>query len=327
MSRILITGATGFVGRAVIAALRRDGHTLSGTTRQADLGQGPEGIPLYRIGELGPDLDWSQAVAGAEIVVHLAARVHVMKERASKAAGIPLLAHSTANAEGTRRLAEAAAEAGVRRLVFMSTVKVIGEETKSTPFTETDIPAPGDAYGVSKLKAEQALAGIAAETGLETTVLRPPLVYGPYVKGNFLSLLKLCARGVPLPIAAIDNARSLISVRNLASAVAAAALHPEAAGETFLVSDGDDLSTPELFRRSAAALGRPARQFSVPALLLEFLGAAAGRGGMVRRLTRSLAVDSGKIRNLLGWSPEETLDQGLARAAEWFQGQPVNRGG
>ena len=317
MSRILITGATGFIGRAVTAALRRDGHILSGTTRQADLGQGPDGIPLYRIPGLGPDTDFSQVVAGAEVVVHLAARVHVMKESASKA----LIAHRAANTEGTRRLAEAAAEAGVRRFILMSTVKVMGEETRSAPFTENDTPAPEDAYGISKLEAEQALAGIAAETGMELVALRPPLVYGPNVKGNFLSLLKLCSRGLPLPLASINNARSFVSVGNLASAVAVAAVHPSAAGKTFLVSDGEDLSTPELFRRSAAALGLKARLIGFPVPLLEMTGSILGRGDAARRLTRSLAVDSGKIRRQLGWQPEESLDQGLARTAAWYRGE------
>jgi len=324
MSRILITGATGFVGRAVIAALRQGGHTLSGTTRQSDLGQGPEGIPLYRVGELGPKLDWSTAVAGAEVVVHLAARVHIMKERASKASGIHLMAHLATNAEGTMRLAEAAAKAGVRRFVFMSTAKVMGEETKSRPFIEADTPVPEDAYSVSKFEAEQVLAEIAAETGMEVTVLRPPLVYGPHVKGNFLSLLKLSQRALPLPIAAINNTRSLISVGNLASAVAVAAVHPNAAGETFLVSDGEDVSTPELFRRTAAALGQRSRQFSLPVPLLQLSGWALGRGDTVRRLTQSLELDSGKIGRLLDWTPKESLDQGLVRTAEWFR---ASRGG
>jgi nucleoside-diphosphate-sugar epimerase len=323
MSRILITGATGFVGRAVIAALRRDGHILSGTTRQPDLGQGPKGIPLYRIGGLGHDMDWAPVVAGAEIVVHLAARVHVMKESAGRTktnqeAG-NLAAHMAVNADGTRRLAEAAAEAGVRRFLFMSTVKVMGEETVSMPFTESDGPAPEDAYGVSKLEGEAALTEVAARTGMEFTVLRPPLVYGPHVEGNFLRLLRLCDRRVPLPIASIRNARSLISVGNLSSAVAVAAVHPAAAGETFLVSDGEDVSTPELFRRVAGALGRRARQFSVPVPIMELTGALIGRSGMVKRLTRSLAIDGEKIRQKLGWAPEETLDQGFARTAQWFR--------
>ena len=317
MSRILITGATGFVGRAVVAALRRDGHTLSGTTRQPDLGQGPEGIPLYHITGLGPDMDWTQVVAGAEIVVHLAARVHEMKESQADA----LALHRTINTEGTKRLAIAAAEAGARRFVFMSTVKVMGEETRSAPFTESDAPAPEDAYGISKLEAEQALAGITAGTGMELVALRPPLVYGPNVKGNFLSLLNLCNRGFPLPLASINNTRSFVSAGNLASAVAVAAVHPGAAGETFFVSDGEDLSTPELFRRSAAALGLKARLIGFPVPLLEMTGSILGRGDAARRLTRSLAVDSGKIRRQLGWQPEESLDQGLARTAAWYRGE------
>jgi nucleoside-diphosphate-sugar epimerase len=324
MSRILVTGATGFVGRAVIAALRRDGHTLSGTTRQADLVQGPEGIPLYKIAGLGHNMEWAPVVAGANIVVHLAARVHVMEESAGKPrmrqeAG-NLAAHMAVNADGTRRLAEAAAEAGVRRFLFVSTVKVMGEETISMPFTESDGPAPEDAYGVSKLKGEAALTEVAARTGMKITVLRPPSVYGPQVAGNFLRILKLCDSRVPLPIASIRNARSLISVANLSSAVAVAAVHPAAAGEIFLVSDGEDVSTPELFRRVAVALGCRARQFGVPVPIMEIAGALIGRGGLVRRLTRSLAIDGEKIRQKLGWTPVETLDQGLVRTAQWFRG-------
>ncbi len=323
MSRILITGATGFVGRAVIAVLRRDGHTLSGTTRQPDLGQGPEGIPLYKIDGLGHDMDWAPVVAGADIVVHLAARVHVMRESAgrpqmSQEAG-NLAAHMTVNADGTKRLAEAAAAAGVRRFLFMSTVKVMGEETDSMAFTESAGAAPEDAYGVSKLEGEAALTEVAARTGMEFTVLRPPLVSGPHVEGNFLRLLRLCDWRVPLPIASIVNTRSLISVGNLSSAVAVAAVHPAAAGETFLVSDGEDVSTPELFRRVAAALGRRARQFSVPVPIMEIAGALIGRNDMVKRLTRSLTIDSEKIHRRLGWAPGETLDEGLARTAQWFR--------
>jgi nucleoside-diphosphate-sugar epimerase len=316
MSRILITGATGFVGRALAAELRKAGHLLSGTTRQSNLGQGPGDIPLYRVGEMGPDTDWSTAVSGAEIVVHLAARVHVMKETSDQS----LALFRAANTDGTRRLAESAASAGVRRFIFLSTVKVMGEETTVVPFKESDAAMPSDAYAISKWDAEQVLTDISAKAGMEAIILRPPLVYGPHVRGNFLSLLKICARGFPLPLASINNIRSLISVANLASAVAVAAVHPGAAGETFFLSDGEDVSTPELFRRTAAALGRRGRLFGFPVPLLESAASVLGRGDMVKRLTRSLTVDSGKVRRVLGWQPEETLDQGLACTAKWFRG-------
>ena len=314
MSRILITGATGFVGRAVVRALRAKGHTLSGTTRRPDLAQGPDGIPLYRVPDFAEDADVSRIVTGADIVVHLAARAHETSEQ-----GIgPLALYRAVNREGSRRLAQAAAAAGVKRFVFMSSVKAVAEQS-TRPLTEADTPHPEDAYGISKWEAEQALGEVATGTGLELVVLRPPLVYGPHARGNLLALLRAVARGLPLPLGGIDNARSLISVANLASAVALVAEHPYAAGSTFFVSDGEDVSTPELVRRIARALGRKPRLLRVPNALF-LLGERLPRiGPKLGRLTGSLQVDSRLIRERLGWSPPQSLDQGLAETAAWLR--------
>ena len=314
MSRILITGATGFVGRAVIGKLRDAGHSLSGTTRQADLPQGPDGVPLHRVPDFSQVVDWGHFVAGADVVVHLAARTHMTRE--DGVAAIDL--YRATNRDGSRSLAEAAAAAGVKRFIFMSSVKAVGEETFGIPLNERDPPAPEDAYGISKWEAEQALAEVAARTGLELVVLRPPLVYGPDVRGNLGTLLKACARGWPLPLGGIDNRRSLISVANLASAVAACAFDPRAAGQTFFVSDGEDISTAELVRRLARAMGRDARLPTMPSPLLSLAKRLPRIGPKVRRLAGSLQIDSRAIREQLAWVPPQSLDAGLAEMAAWY---------
>jgi nucleoside-diphosphate-sugar epimerase len=314
MSRILVTGASGFVGHAVVRALRADGHTLSGTTRAPDRGQGPEGIPLYRIPDLADEADWSRIVAGADIVVHLAARAHQTHEQGTAA----LAQYRAANRDGSRRLAEAAAAARVKRFVFMSSVKAAGEESRA-PLTEDDKPCPEDAYGISKHEAEQALSEVAGRTGLELVVLRPPLVYGPHARGNLLTLMRAIDRGWPLPLGGIDNQRSLISAANLASAVSLVVQHPYAVGSTFFVSDGRDVSTPELVRRLAAALGRSARLIPLPPMLLRAARHLPAIGSKASRLVSSLQVDSRRIRERLGWQPAQSLDDGLAEMAAWFR--------
>jgi nucleoside-diphosphate-sugar epimerase len=314
MSRILITGATGFVGRAVIAALRADGHTLSGTTRAADRPQGPDGVPLYRVPDFSETVDWGRYVAGAEVVIHLAARAHMTREEGTQAIEL----YRATNRDGSRRLAEAAAAAGVKRFVFMSSIKAVAEETFGVPLTELSPSAPEDAYGISKWEAEQDLAEVAARTGLELVILRPPLVYGPDVRGNLATLLKACARGWPLPLGGIDNRRSLISTANLASAVKASAFDARAAGEAFFVSDGEDISTPELVRRLARTMGREPRLISVPSPLLSLARQLPGIGPKVRRLTGSLQIDSQAIRERLDWRPPLSLDAGLAETAAWY---------
>ena len=315
MSRILITGATGFVGAAVIAALRAGGHTLSGTTRSADRPQGPDGVPLYRVPDFSEPIDWSRFVAGADVVVHLAARAHVMGEGGTQALDL----YRATNRDGSRRLAEAAAAAGVKRFVFMSSIKAVGEETFGVPLNEQSPCVPEDAYGISKWEAEQTLAEVAARTGLELVILRPPLVYGPNVRGNLLALLKACARGWPLPLGGIDNRRSLVSTANLASAVATSAADARAAGQTFFVSDGADVSTADLVRRLAFAMGREPRLLSMPAPLLSLARRLPGIGPKVRRLTGSLQIDSQAIRAVLDWVPPLSLDAGLAETAAWYR--------
>jgi UDP-N-acetyl-alpha-D-quinovosamine dehydrogenase len=248
-------------------------------------------------------------------VVHLAGRTHRVREHAMEA----LNEYRRINVEGTRRLAEHAAAAGVRRLVFLSSIKVNGESS-DRPFTEDDAPRPEDAYGISKWEAEQALARVAGKTRLDVTILRPPLVYGPGVAGNFLRLLDLVAHGVPLPFASIENRRSLLYVGSLVAAILKAITAPQAAGRTYLVSDGEDTSTPDLVRKLARELGVGTRLFSCPPLLLEKVAALVGRHRDLERLTGSLQADVSRICRELAWRPPYTLVQGLAQTARWYHG-------
>jgi nucleoside-diphosphate-sugar epimerase len=314
MKSVLVTGASGFIGRAVSPRLRAAGHRVAITTRDGRSAQDLDVDDVHITGPLGPETDWRTALEGVEAVVHLAARVHVMDETADAD-----MLHRQANTEGTLSLAEAAAAAGVRRFVFLSTVKVNGERTTTAPFRESDPLAPDDPYARSKSEAEMGLAGIAQRTGLEVVVVRPPLVYGPGVRGNFLSLLKICQAGAPLPLAGAVNRRSLIFVGNLADAIARCLDHPAAAGETYLLRDGEDISTANLLRHTSRALGRPERFFPIPAGVLRLAGAMIGKSAVVARLLDSLVVDDGKIRGQLSWTPPFTLTQGLNETAAWFQ--------
>lgn len=315
MRTVLVTGATGFVGRAVCEKLMEDSVTLRGAVRAAGIPENlPAGVPAVSIGTIASDTDWSEALAGVDTVIHLAARVHVMNEISVD----PLAAFRRVNVEGTERLARMAAAQGVRRFVFVSSVKVQGEET-AVPYTEDDEPAPLDPYAVSKREAEDALIQVATETGLEIAILRAPLVYGPGVKANFLRLFGLVGRGLPLPFGSIRNRRSMVYVGNLVDAIVICGTHSKAAGCTFLVSDGDDVSTPQLIRRIGTALGRPARLIPFPPGLMAFVGKLLGRANAVGRLQGSLTVDSSKIRLELGWVPPYTMADGLAITAEWFK--------
>jgi UDP-glucose 4-epimerase len=302
----LVTGATGFVGNGVTERLLVEGRAVRGVTRHASDTRRP-GLEWVTISDQIATTDWSAALAGVQVVIHLAARVHVMRETASD----PLAEFRRTNVEGTLNLARQAAAAGARRFVFVSSIKVNGE---AGTFRETDPPAPLDAYGVSKLEAERGLAGIAKSTGLEVVVVRPPLVYGPGVKANFRALMRAVRRGIPLPFAAIDNRRSLVARDNLVDFLLTCATHPAAAGETFLVSDGDDLSTPELIRRIARAMNRPARLVWVPPVALRGLAAITSRADFARRILGSLQLDITKARSTLGWRPPLTVDEGLRRA-------------
>ncbi len=299
---VLVTGATGFVGRALLEELGARGH---------------RGIPVVRriaglshemiIPDVHAQTDWRAALTGCDAVVHLAARVHVMHEKAAK----PLALYRSTNTDATLNLARQAARAGVKRFVFISTIKVNGEG-RTMPYRETDAPAPEDAYAISKWEAEQGLQQIARETGLEVVILRPPLVYGPGVKANFLRLLRTVERGWPLPLGAIRNRRSLLYLGNFVDAIRLCVEHPAAAGQTFLLDDGEAVSTPDLVRAVAHAMKRPARLLWVPVSMLEFMGTLLGKRTAVSRLTGSLWVDSSLIRSRLSWTPPYSMEAGLA---------------
>lgn len=255
--------------------------------------------------------DWSGAFAGVAVVVHLAARVHVMWDVVED----PLTAFREVNVAGTRRLAEQAVALGARRMVFVSSVKVNGENTPpGAVFSWNDIPAPQDPYGLSKWEAEQAMWKVAKRTGLEVVVVRPPLVYGPGVKGNFARLLQGVRRGVPLPFGLVENRRSLVGLDNLVDLLIRCVGHPQAAGQTFLVSDGKDLSTPELIRSMARVVGRPARLVPFPPGMMLAAARLLGRAAEVERLIGSLQVDIGHTCQTLDWTPPVSVDDGLARA-------------
>ena len=312
---VLVTGATGFIGRPLCEKLVLDGFSVRGSVWIAEPSNSlPAGVQSALLESIGPDTDWSEALTEIDTVIHLAARVHVMDETS----GDPLAAYRQVNVEGTECLARQAAAKGVQRLVFLSSVKVLGEET-DVPYSEQNLPGPQDPYGVSKLEAENILQQIAEETGLEVVIIRPPLVYGPGVKANFRKLLGMIQRGLPLPFAGINNRRSLIYLGNLIDVIITCATHPKAAGNTFMVSDGEDISTPELIRRIAHALGVSARLFPVPLSLMRLAGKLVGRSAAVNRLTGSLTVDSSKIRRELGWEPPFTMEEGLRETAEWFK--------
>lgn len=319
--RVLLTGATGFIGTALSIRMLHEGWQVRGAVRSlSDQGRLPSGVEAVSVGSIGPDTVWAHALAGVDIVVHLAARTHVTREVDVD----PLVAYRMINVAATERLAHAAAAAGVKRFIYLSSVKVNGEG-RAEPYTERDTPAPEDSYGISKWEAEQALHRIAAETGMEIVILRPPLVYGPGVKANFLKMMKIITKGLPLPLASVANKRSLIYVGNLVDALTACVVHPAAAGQTYLVSDGEDVSTPDLIRRTATALDLPARLFPVPASFMRLAGKLSGKSDVVNRLTGSLTIDNAKIRRELGWKPPFTLEEGLAETARWFKSQYSER--
>ena len=312
---ILVTGATGFVGRALCEALVARGYAVRAATRNPSTPQAA--VEPCVVGDIGPHTEWSQALRGADAVVHLAARTHVLHDTVDN----PLHEYRRSNTEATARLATAAARAGVRRFVYTSSIKVNGERTTAQPYTAEDTPRPEDAYGTTKWEAERALRAVEKHTGMEAVILRPPLVYGPGVKANFLRLMQLVARGVPLPLAAIDNRRSMLYLGNLVDALCLCLSAPDAAGKTYLVSDGRDLSTPDLVRALAQALGVRPRLFAVPVGVLAAGAALFGQRARIDRLTNSLQVDSTPLREELGWQPPYSVEQALALTAQWWRAQ------
>lgn len=311
---ILVTGANGFIGESLCMVLAHSGQRVVATTRKKLLNIVPD-IKNLQISTLSAHTDWQHHLTGCDAVVHLAARVHIMREKATN----PLADFRLVNVDGTLNLARQAAAAGVRRFIYLSTIKVNGEQTlPEHPFTEDDVPAPRDPYAVSKYEAEVGLRQLAQQTGMEVVIIRPPLVYGPGVKANFLYMIRLLHKEVPLPFGSINNRRSLVALDNLVDFIIACLDHPAAANQTFLVSDGEDLSTTELLRRLAHALGRPARLVPIPASLLKAGAALVGRRDMAQRLCGSLQVDITKARTLLGWTPPISVAEGLGQAAQRF---------
>jgi nucleoside-diphosphate-sugar epimerase len=304
---IAVTGASGFVGRALCRHLQALGLPVVPLLRTPR----PEWPEARIVGELGPETDWTAALQWVDVVVHCAARAHIPLRPGPQ----DLDLCRRINVEGTRSLAQAAASCGVQRLVLVSSIKVLGERSPpGEPLRADSPPAPEDAYGVSKWEAEQALLAVAAQGSLQTVIVRPPLVHGPGVKANFLRLMQAVHRGVPLPLGSIRNLRSMVALDNLTDLLSLCAVHPAAAGETFLVSDGQDLSTPDLIRGMAQALGRPARLIPFPPAGLRLAGRMTGRTDQVERLIGSLQVDIGHTRRTLRWAPVCTVQQGLQSA-------------
>ena len=312
---ILITGASGFVGKALCANLvKRCAVRIS--VRKKSVADWPVGSDVIQA-SLSPEQDWVKALSGVSSVIHCAARVHVMNEEAVD----PLVEFRRVNVEGTLRLARQAAEARVRRFLFVSSIKVNGEHSSpGNPFTADQPPAPGDPYGVSKCEAEAGLRELSQETGMEVVIIRPPLVYGPGVKANFLAMMRWLQRGMPLPLGGVTaNRRSLVFLDNLVDLIDTCVDHPAAANQTFLVSDDEDLSTAELLRRMAAALGKPARLLPVPVELITMGAKLIGRPGIAQRLCGSLQADIGKTKALLDWLPPASVDDGLRITAEHWR--------
>lgn len=317
--KVFLTGATGFVGRAMLTRLLADRHGVTAWVRQVSAVL-PTSVTQL-VGEMSDLLasnaadarraDLRTALSGADVVIHAAARVHVMRERPA-----PLADYRRVNVDGTLALARAAAQAGARRFVFVSSIKVNGEHTApGQPFRADDAPAPDDAYGISKWEAEQGLFALARETGMEVVVVRPPLVYGPGAKGNFAAMVRWVAWGVPLPLGAVrHNRRSLVGLENLVDLIVTCLDHPGAANQVFLAADGEDLSTADLLQRVGWAMGHPARLLPVPVWVLRVAAASLGKRAVAERLLGSLQVDGSKARDLLGWEPPCTVNEGLRRA-------------
>ncbi len=317
---ILVTGSSGFIGRTLCFQLSRSGATLRIVSRNHIIRH--NNWEQIKIPAINAATDWREALHSVDRVVHLAAHVHVMKSGADDKKTF-----WEVNVEGTRRLAEAAATTGVRRFIFMSTVKVHGERTLGVPFSEEMLPAPEDLYSRSKAEAEDILKRVGTSSGMEIVIVRPPLVYGPGVKANFYQLLKLIHRRVPLPLGAVNNKRSLIFLDNLVDAIMTCLTHPAAANETFLVSDREDLSTADIVRLIARAMDVQVLLPSLPPSLLRLGGELLGKGDMIGRITDSLQIDSSHIQTHLGWTPPHTVEEGLRKTVQWFLEKQGNASG
>jgi nucleoside-diphosphate-sugar epimerase len=314
MNRVLVTGATGFIGGVLCEALARTGYLVRGALR-TDRAVPPAVTEKVIVGDINSTTDWTQALEGVDLVIHAAARSHVLRP----ARGSANLYFET-NDRGTQRLANIAAQMGVTRFIYVSSIKVNGEESSARAYTASDEPHPQDDYGVSKWHAEQHVAAAARHGAMQAVIVRPPLVYGPGVRANFLRLLRWVDHAWPLPFGAVRNSRSLINVWNLCDFLLLTLKHPSAPGRTWLVSDAEDLSTPDLIRRIGTAMGRRVRLPSVPVSLLQLSAGLVGRRGELARLCGSLVVDITQVRAQLGWSPCVPVDEAIARTVAWYRG-------
>lgn len=306
---ILLTGATGFVGGPLAEYL--DSYPLFNLTCAVRRSSSECRGRKVLVGRLGTASDWTSALVGQHVVVHLAARAHILNDEVPD----PLAEYRKVNVEGTLSLARKAVEAGVKRFVYISSIKVNGEQTtEGSAFRADDAPSPEDPYGISKMEAELGLQHLAAETGLEVVIIRPPLVYGPGAKGNFASMVKLVRKGLPLPLGAVQNRRSLVALDNLIDLIITCIDHPSAANQVFLAGDGEDLSTTELLRNVSYAMGRRPRLVPVPSGLLMFGASLLGKKAVAQRLLGSLQVDISKTCDVLDWQPPVSVKEGLARA-------------
>ena len=317
-SGVLVTGASGFVGHALVERLRREGRAVHATMRRAS--NMPAGTQVILGLPLDAHTDWRAALTGIDTVVHCAARAHVLHETADD----PLAAFRQVNVLGTLALARQAAQARVRRFIFISSIGVHGAQTDGRPFRFDDAPAPHSPYAQSKWEAEQALQALARETALQVVVIRPPLVFGPGAPGNFERLMRAVHAGLPLPFGAIHNRRSLVALDNLCDLISLCIDHPAAAGQTFLVSDGEDISTTDLLRRTGQALGKSARLLPVPGSWMAATARIFGRRAFAQRLLSSLQVDMAHTQQQLGWAPPARLDDVLRQTAQQYL-QQVSR--
>ena len=308
MPKILVTGASGFVGKSLTAELFRQDYDIGAAARSTK--SQINNAEVVVVGEIDGNTDWTNALRNVDVVIHLAARVHVMKENFAN----PLAEFRKVNVEGTQQLAQSAANAGVKRFVYISSIGVNGFKT-TLPFTESVNPNPHSDYAISKWEAEQVLLRVSAETGLEVVIIRPPLVYGFDAPGNFASMMRVVKRGIPLPFGAIHNKRSFVYVGNLVSFILLCIDHPAAANQTFLISDGHDISTTELLRGCAEVLGMKARLLPFPQKLVEVCATIIGKRDVAQRLCGNLQVDISKARTLLGWAPPKSVADGLKATA------------
>ncbi|HYI32403.1 MAG TPA: NAD-dependent epimerase/dehydratase family protein [Glaciibacter sp.] len=310
--RILVTGANGFIGRHLCALLLARGHEVGAAVRRP--GTAPAGCVEILVGDLSADTQWHDVLACYESVVHMSARVHIMDDTSSD----PLADFRSVNTEGTRRLAKAAAEQGVARFVFLSSIKVNGEATNGRPFTAGSALAPADPYGVSKMEAELALWREIRDTTMTAVVVRTPLVFGPGVKGNFIRMLAITAKRIPLPLGSVKNRRSMVSVWNLTDLIERAAGEPDAAGTTIVAADAFSPSTPQLLRELSKAMRLQPRIIKLPVAMMRVAGVLTGKSGVVQRLVSSLEVEPGSSSSSWSWTPALSFQEGIQRTVDWY---------